>query len=411
MPIQQAPFPPTVVNQLALTSPEQEELKNFLQKLVQTPSLSGKESDVAALIKEKLIACGVKDVTIDPLGNVVASIGNASAGLTLLFNAHMDTVDTTGERWPHPPYAGIIEDGVLYGRGACDMKGAAAAMVFAAKRLVESDTALVGRVIFLFVVQHEPCEGHAMQGFVEESGVTPDFVVLTEPSNLQLMRGQLGRVMLKVTVHGKSSHASVPQLGKNAIMAATRLIFGIDMAAADIATDPFLGRGSVVVTKIESEAASLNTVPDRCTFYVDRRLTVGESPNRAVTEVESAIAREDINADVEIMMYSHPTYTGYPLEEKAAFDAWVLETEHPLVKFANTAAFMALGTPPQISHWAFSTDGVYSMAKANIPTVGFGPGDPNVAHTVDEHIHISDVVKAAHVYGLLTAIVLKGMQQ
>jgi len=408
MPIQQAPFPPAVVNSLALSEQEREQMTHFLQALVRTPSPSTQERAVAELIEEELKRVGVEDIRTDAVGNVIATIGDGN-GPTILFDAHMDTVGITGDNWPHPPYEAKIVDDMLFGRGACDMKASIAAMVYAAKRLVEADTSLHGTAILIFVVQEEPCEGGALRAFVEEEGIKPDFVVLTEPSNLQLMRGQRGRVMLKIKVNGKASHASSPELGKNAIMAAARLIFGIDMLAADVVDDPFLGRGSIAVTSIESRAASLNAVPDECVFYVDRRLTLGETPSRVLNEIEMIMAREDIDGEVEVMTYSQETYTGYLIEAREAFEAWVLDKEHALVKLANTAAFLALGAPPAISHWSFSTDGVYSMAEAKIPTIGFGPGKPEHAHSSDEQVNLSDVAKAVHVYALVAAIVLGGV--
>ncbi|NLH09618.1 MAG: YgeY family selenium metabolism-linked hydrolase [Chloroflexi bacterium] len=390
---------------LSLDADEREQMVDFLQRLVRTPSPSTQESAVAQLIEQELRRIGMEDVRIDRAGNVIARIGDPT-GPTLLYDAHMDTVEPASGPWPHPPYEAVIEDGVLYGLGAADAKGSIAAMVYAAKRLVESRIDLDGSLLLAFVVQQEPCEGCALKVLVEEEGIKPDWVVLGDPSDLQIMRGQRGRVLFKVTVHGKSAHASNPALGRNAITAAARLIFGIDLLAADLPGDPFLGPGDIAVTGIESDSPGLNAIPDRCIFYVDRRLTLGETAIRAQTQIEAIIEREGIKADVEIVNYTVPSYTGYPFDAREAFHAWALDEEHELLR-ALVAAMRHVGErTPTVGHWTFSTDGVYSMGEMNIPTVGFGPGEPRYVHTVDEQVRLDDVARAAQVYALLAAQML-----
>lgn len=392
--------------QFALSSDEMNQMTRFLRLLVQTPSPASREGAVAELIKQELRAVGAADVFSDAAGSVFARLGNG-IGSTLVMDAHMDTVEPTDADWVHGPYAAAIEDGVLYGLGSCDNKGSIAAAVYAAKRLIESGIQLNGNLILAFVVQQEPCEGCALKVLLEQADVRPDWVVLAEPSNLTIKRGHRGRVLFKVTVRGRSSHASRPDLGDNAITAAARLIFGIDMLASSLADDPFLGPGSIAVTHIESQSASANAIPDACTFYVDRRLTLGETAGRAQTQIESVIEREGIpHASVEIMEYESTSYMGYSFQAREAFNAWALENDHPLINSLSHAAQTVLGRSPAIGHWSFSTDGVYSMAEARIPTVGFGPGDPDVAHTVNERVKIDDVASAAQVYALLAAKLL-----
>jgi len=383
-----------------------QELVQFTQRLIQTPSLSTQEGAVAELLVTQLKELGFPNVHVNAMGSVIATLGNGN-GPTLLYDAHMDTVEAaTPEHWTHPPHAGVIENGVLYGLGAIDMKSSLASMVYGAQALLPYQDQLNGTLVLAFVVQEEPCEGLAIRYLVEEDGIRPDYVLLGEPTNLQISRGQRGRVMFKVSVEGKSSHGSQPALGQNAIYAAARLVFAIQLMADDLPKDPFLGPGTIAVTKIESQGPSLNAIPDLCKVYVDRRLTLGETVAAAEGQLESVIRRESIPASVQITTYREPSYTGLVRVAREAHPAWVLDRAHPLVAALYQTIHAVRGTSPEIVHWPFSTDGVYTMGEANIPTVGFGPGDPNLAHTTQEYVRLEDLKTAAHVYAGLAAAVL-----
>ena len=383
-----------------------QEMYGFAQRLVQTPSLSAQEGALADLLVDHLRTLGFPDVRVDAMGSVLVTLGSGE-GPTVLYDAHMDTVAPgTPERWPHPPYAGVMDDTYLYGLGAVDMKGALASMVYGARQLLPYQERLRGTLVLAFVVQEEPCEGLAVRYVVEEDGIRPDFVVLGEPTNMHISRGQRGRIMFKVAVAGQSAHGGQPQLGQNAIYAASRLVFAIQLLADTLPRDPFLGPGTIAVTGIESQGPSLNAVPDLCKLYVDRRLTLGETVMGARAQLESLIGREDIPAQVQITTYDEPSYTGLVRVAQEAHPAWVVDRNHPLVTALHETIQAVQGNAPEIGHWPFSTDGVYTMGQANIPTVGFGPGDPNLAHTPHEQVRLSDLKKAAHVYAGLAARLL-----
>ena len=383
-----------------------EAMATFLQDLVRIPSLSTNEAAVAVRLADEMRRVGFTEVWTDRIGNVVGHIGSGQ-GPKLILNGHMDTVDVGDvTSWSRPPYEGVIEDGILYGRGSCDMKGGLAAMVYGVKSLLDAGVELAGDLYVVGVVQEEPCEGLAMRVRVEEEGIRPDFVVLGEPSDLQVRIGHRGRIEMKVQVQGKAAHASSPTLGDNAIHNAARLIFGIELLAARLATDPFLGQGSLAVTEIESQAASRNALPDRCAFYIDRRLTLGETERKALAEIQSLIATEEVAARVDVTQYRARSYSGYECRARNAFPAWVMPEDHSLVRATVRSVRDTLGSRPRLGRWGFSTDGTYTAGTANIPTVGFGPGEERYAHTIDEQIRLNDVVDAARVYARLAVELL-----
>jgi putative selenium metabolism hydrolase len=362
---------------------------------------------VAERIVQEMEELGFADAHVDSIGNVVGRIGPAE-GPTLMLNAHMDTVRVSARgSWTHDPLEAEVHDGVLYGLGSCDMKGGLAAMVYGAKLLQDMEIPLNGNLVVACVVQEEACEGLGTRVLMEESGLRPDWVVLGEPTDLNVSRGQRGRLEMRIVAHGRSAHAASPQLGENAIYIAARLVFGLELLAEQLGEDEFLGPGTLAVTDISSSAVSRNAVPDRCALIIDRRLTLGENETKALSEVQRVIAREGVNAEVEVTEHQVTSYTGYACQTRAFYPAWVIAGDHPLVEATVRAAQAQLKRRPQITRWGFSTEGVYTAGEASIPTVGFGPGKEELAHTADEHIRLEDVYSAATVYAQLGARLLE----
>ena len=391
---------------LSLTSQDEENLTTFVQDLVRTPSLSGREEALASRLATEMERVGFDHVRTDRIGNVIGHVGSG-AGPALLFNGHMDTVQVGDARtWKRDPFEGVIEKGVLYGLGASDMKGGLAAMVHAVRVLRNAGANLGGDLYVVGVVQEEPCEGMAMRVLVEEEGLRPDFVVLGEPTGMQIRRGQRGRIGLRVTARGRSCHAATPEQGENAIYAAARIIFGLELLSTQLANDPVLGRGSLAVTRIENTGGSLNAIPDSCTLFIDRRLTLGETEAIALSEIKNVILRERLPASVEVTAYTGTSYTGYPCHYREYYPAWVLDEDHLLLRAASRAVRETLGYRPQVGQWAFSTDGAYTMGIAGIPTIGFGPGQERHAHTAEDQVRLANVCDAARVYARLAVEVL-----
>lgn len=392
--------------ELQLASSADLEMIQFLRRLVQTPSLSAQEGAVAELIANEMWHLGLPEVWIDPMGNVLARLG-PGGGPTLLFDAHMDTVDVGDPaNWQHPPYEAAVEGQILHGRGTVDMKGAIAAMIYGAKRLLDAGLPRRGSLVLAMVVQEEPCEGLAIREVIEEQDIHPDYCILGEATNLMLARGHRGRLEACIDLRGKSSHAALPDAGLNAIYAAARVIVGIELLAQQLNHDSFLGRGSIAVTEIDSLAESRNAVPHRCTLYVDRRLTSDETEVKALTELRRVVSREGVAAEIAVSEYQAASYTGYPCQARQYFPAWVLPENHPFLLRSSQALEGVLGARPRSTCWQFSTDGVYTAGAAGIPTLGFGPGEERYAHTSDEQIRLMDVVTAARGYAAIAEAIL-----
>lgn len=389
-----------------LAAQDRDDLLTFLRDLVRIPSPSTEEGDIAQRIAQEMTMLGLADIEVDPVGNVIGRIG--SGGPTLMLNAHMDTVRVSApESWSRDPFGADVEDGLLYGLGSCDMKGGLAAMVYALKLLKDREPHLQGEVVLSCVVQEEQCEGFGSGFVVEKGGIRPDWVVIGEPTNLNVSRGQRGRLEMRLVSRGRSAHAASPHLGQNAIYTAARLVFGLEMLTEQLAEDPFLGPGTLAVTEISSSASSRNAIPDRCTLILDRRLTLGENETKALSEVQRVIAREGVDATVDVAERRTSSYTGYECRTREFYPPWVLKADHPLVDAAVRAVQAQLRRRPEITRWSFSTEGVYTAAEAGIPTVGLGPGREATSHTADEHVRVADVYAATEIYAQLTSRLLR----
>ncbi len=389
-----------------LSEEEREGLFDFVQRLVRTPSLPGDEKAVADLVLDEMERLGFDDVQRDEAGNVFGTAGTAEGPL-LLLDSHLDTVEPANPRaWTVDPWSGIVRDGRLYGLGSCDMKSGLAATVYGIAHLMRSGIPLRGRAMVAAVVLEEPAEGTGTRLLFELNALRPDWVVIAEPSALNVIRAQRGHLEMTLDVQGRSAHSAAPHLGKNAIYEAARVIFGLELLEEQLPTHPFLGRGVLAVTDISAQAVSRNAIPYRCHLFIDRRLTVGETEALALSEVQRVIAREGVEAEVRIVEEQVRTYTGHTHTARRASPPWLFDETHPLIR-ATVQAARAVGLRPQVGRWDFATEGAYTAGQLQIPTVGFGPGDPALAHTVDESVELEEVAKAAAVYAALAAALLK----
>lgn len=369
----------------------------FLREIVAIPSPDGQIKDVAQRIAAEMTRLRFDEVRFDRMGNVLGRMGSGKR--VLLYDSHIDHVDIgDATAWPWHPYRGKVENGVLFARGACDEKGSTPGMVYALAILKELGLA-EDWTLYYFGNMEEACEGIAPQSLVEVEGIHPDAVVIGEPTSMRIYRGQRGRLQMKVVTKGRSAHAASFFLGDNAVYTMLPIIAGVRDMQGALADDPFLGKGSAVVTKIECKTPSLNAVPDECTIYIDRRLTFGESKETALAQVRALPGAD--RATASILRYERPSYTGYVFPVEEYYPAWALPAEHALVQAAQATMRAALGREPELGKWSFSTNGVYWMGKAGIPSIGFGPGDEVHAHSVNDQVALDDVVQATLFYALL----------
>ncbi|MFL7870081.1 MAG: YgeY family selenium metabolism-linked hydrolase [Anaerolineales bacterium] len=365
-------------------------LIDFTQRLIRQPSPSCQEGPVAQIVLDEMKRLGYDLAWIDENGSAVGLIEGARSGPTLLFDAHTDTVGIApGSVWTREPFGAEIADGYLYGRGAADMKGALAAMVHAAASVDKK--ALAGKIVISASVMEEVYEGGALKSVMDE--VKPDFVVIGEASELELVRGGRGRAEIHLETIGVPSHSSSPHLGVNAIHLMMKVIQAVDNIK--LGEHPLMGPGILALTDIISEPyPAYSVIPAHCKATYDRRLLPGETVEGVLEDITSLPELKDINFNAIIAEGEHQAYTGNVLTCNKFFPAWVLEESHPFVQKA-LSGLQAAGLNPAIRAYRFCTNAAYSIGKAGIPTIGFGPGAEGDAHVVDEKISLDELEKAA----------------
>ena len=375
----------------------------FLADLVRTPSFSSKEEKVIQVIKKEMKKVGFDEVRIDGLGSIIGRIGK---GLRVIaFDAHIDTV-YPGDlaQWKTDPFKPRIKDGKIWGRGTVDQKGGMAAMVYAGKMIKELGLNDQFTIYFTGTVMEEDCDGLCWQYLLNEEKLKPEFVVITEPTNLNLYRGHRGRMEIRVEVKGRSCHGSAPERGDNAIYKIARIALEIEKLNKRLRNDKFLGKGTVTVTEARSSSPSLCAVADGAGIHLDRRLTAGETKASALAEVRDAAKRAGYpDAKVFVLNYAEAAYTGkvYPTEKY--YPTWVLEETSPYLKNAVAAYTGVLGKAPLVDKWTFSTNAIAIAGMKGIPCLGLGPGNEVYAHAPNEACPIEHLSRAAAFYAALVA--------
>ncbi len=370
----------------------------FLRELIAIPAESGREQARCERVRREYEALGFDEVRFDGLGSVVARVG--SGGSTIMMDGHVDTVGV-GDRaaWRHDPFAGKLEDGRVFGRGAVDELPAIACMAYGAKILRERGLPPGISIVLVASVLEEDCDGLPLLHLIEREGVRPDVVVLGEPTDLGVFRGHRGRMGIEVIARGVSAHGAHCERGVNAVYKLAPIIADVEALNRRLPTDPFLGKGTVTVSWVDCTSASFNAVPDSARIVLDRRLTAGETPERALAEIRALPHLGD--AEARVLDWQGTAWTGLVQRQEQAFPTWVLAEDHYLVRSVARAAEAVLGRPPAVSRWTFSTNGVATMGRLGIPTVGFAPGREELAHTTEEWVAVADLVTATAVYSLI----------
>jgi acetylornithine deacetylase/succinyl-diaminopimelate desuccinylase-like protein len=318
--------------------------------------------------------------TLDGRPNVVATLPGAADAPIMVFESHMDTVAT--------PAGGLTVERAgdrLVGRGACDTKGSAAAMVAAIAELAASD----GHpgVVFAGVVDEE-FELRGSRRLLEQ--LPPAHAAIVgEPTSLRPVRAHNGLARTVIAAHGRAAHSSRAQLGVNAIAAAARVVTILETRLLPVLAErahELTGPALVTPTIIHGGVAA-NIVPDRCELTIDRRLAPGEDPTAALAELDALL--DELRAGGDLIVQHEPSALVHGVETPA---------DHPLVRAAEDATKRVLGERLAAGGATFGTDASNLWGVGGIPCVVLGPGSIDHAHTDHEWVPIEEVRRCVPIY-------------
>lgn len=360
------------------------ELVELAQALIRLDTVNppGREGDAAAMLGAYLEARGVA-VDVRDLGsgraNLVASVPGAGTGRSLVLAGHLDTVPAHTDEWTVDPWAGVVKDGLLFGRGACDMKGSVAAMAVALTRLVEADP-LSGDVV-LVATAGEETDSYGAYALLDQGVLySVDGIVVGEPTRLELGVCHKGLLWVEVELEGQAAHGSQPEQGVNAIQRLLEWLEPFDELEQLVrgAAHARLGSGSLSLNMIAGGTAP-NIVPDRARATLDFR-TVPGIEHKAILETLRSRAPA---AGLRVLRDSVPVATPEDSE---------------LVRATTSAIRQMEGGDAKLRGLPYVTDGSAFSEFSDASIVIVGPGDERVAHTKDESVAISDLGRAADLY-------------
>jgi acetylornithine deacetylase len=324
----------------------------------------------------------------------------------MLIAKHIDVVASGDElRWTSPPFEPRIHDGALFGLGACDMKAGVVAGLAALRALREADVELAGEAALVTVPGEE--DGGAGMLAAIRAGATADWAVISEPTRLEIVTAQAGAITFTLTVTGRSAHAAFRRRGISALEKLGPVLAALARNEEERNTAERLPSmrdlGLPYPTSIGRVSAGewSSTVPEHLVAEGRYGVRVGQTTGEAEAELRHVVAAACAEDE---WLREHPVdvqITG------GRFASAAVASDHPLPWALGEAARDVLGRLPAFVGVPYGSDARLLIDHGDTPTVLFGPGDPEVAHAVDEHVPLEDVARCARVLAVWTMRALR----
>jgi succinyl-diaminopimelate desuccinylase len=372
------------VSEIVVNAPElsPERLATLTSKFVSIPSVNREhpELELVSAIATELETSGLNMALIGSADRPSLGVRGGADPMVLL-NGHTDTVPVDdATKWRFDPFAAVIEDGFVHGRGACDMKGGLAIQVAVAQWLAARDMA--DGLVLHFAMGEE--RGEPGTEDLLAAGYKAPLGVVLEPTELRLGIAQRGLVTLRITISGRAGHASRPALTENPIDKlgpALQVIHRLNDEAESV--HPLLGAPEWTATMVHSGVIP-SMVPGDCVIHVDRRMIPGETVDVTVATLRSALAEVGGHVEIEVA------------DEEGVYLPAEIEADSRLVTLMREA-IESYGEEVQIFGTPYSSDIRHLINSAGIEAVTYGPGLARDMHARDEKIRVADLAIAARV--------------
>lgn len=370
-----------------------DELVDFTRKLIQIPSPSLKEGEVANHVSAEMERLRYDRVACDGAGNVVGFIMGDRGKPTVLLKSHMDTIVAKPEDWTFNPYGAEECEGCIYGLGAADCKGGVATQLYAGALLKRSLLPLEGNLVVAAAVAEENGRSIGVRNLLEQTlpewMLTPDYAILGEPTNLGLYYGHEGWAEFEIRIHGCDEFAVYDSVGAIAddfqALAAVEhpgVCEEISMRQPTYSNQDGITSGKFRIMRRMHESEHVKEVLDR--MQHEARLLTPSAGSLQVN-VEVADGRQKL-------------YTGRSAIVRNAVEAWRTDPFHSLIERSRqvlaSAGCSAMPGKWSLEHLGMGTAGSVLSNEFNIPTIGYGPGDETVAHQPDEYVTVQNLQEA-----------------
>ncbi|MBK9745191.1 MAG: M20 family metallopeptidase [Chloroflexi bacterium] len=363
-------------------------LIELLQSLVRIPSPNppGDTRAIADFIAQTMAAVGCQVVSVAPDSkpeavSVIATLGSGDP--VIMVHAHIDTVPIAADeagQWSVDPYAAVIKDGRVYGKGSVDDKAPLAAMMQTILNAAARDS-LRGTLVLVAAAEEE-VGGRLGTRWLADNGHLPmcDFIVVGEQTHNRVATAHKGVMRATVRTTGKSVHATNPDRGVNAITAMARAVLALEAYHHQLAerVHPLVGVPTCNIGVIHG-GSTANAVPDSCAVYLDRRMIPGEDPAAVQHEMQAVIAAVDV-APAQISIGDWLTSNW--------FDSTV---DSPLAQTFLAVVGEILGIDPQPIGYLPGSDAKHLTEATRGEMIIFGPGSYEVAHAFDEYVDIAEL--------------------
>lgn len=359
----------------------------LLRQLVQIPSPNppGDTRAIATFVARQMQAIGCEVRTVAPPGkamalNTIASLGEGEP--TIMLHAHIDTVPIAkneAARWSVDPYAGVVCDGALYGKGSVDDKAPLASMMLAMQDAA-SQGGLRGRLVLVAAAEEE-VGGQLGSKWLADEGHLPacDFIVVGEQTDNRVAIAHKGVMRATVHTHGRAVHATNPDRGVNAIVAMSEVIAALQAYHRRLAgrAHPVVGSPTCNIGVIEG-GSTANAVPDACHVQLDRRMIPREDPLEVQAELAEVVHAVDVApATVRIDGFVHSPWFDSALDS---------ETGRTFLACVQDE----IGDDGGPVGYLPGSDAKHLTGLARGDMIIFGPGSYEVAHAADEHVVLSE---------------------
>jgi succinyl-diaminopimelate desuccinylase len=380
----------------------EEFLTGLLRSLVQTQSVNPGiyESAMATRVEEWLKPTGAEVTFVESLPgrhSLAAVLKGSGGGPTLVLNGHMDTVPIDdASLWDDDPFGGVVKDGYLWGRGACDMKAGLAVQIAVAHYLAGRPDRFKGTLVLHFAVGEECAEPGTLS--LVNAGFVGDVGIVTEPTELKVATAERGLVFFNLRIKGRSIHASKAQLGLNPNWKLRAVLDVVEEYERDIKkrSHPLLPAGSCTPTVIRSGVKE-NAVPDYCDVSFDRRLLPGETIQGELAELRTRLER---------IRESDPDFEFELSPAQYAFSPAEINTDSAFARQVAEAAQEVTGDAGEIVGTAYASDVHNLVNDAGMEAITFGPGNVAECHCANERVALHQLSKAALVVALVAGDVL-----